>query len=85
MQELLDGHQGAPAPDSQSVEADSDDDEMDVDIKPFKRTKGMSVFNISQAFNLCLYSSKVANLPFGMQTVGMIRKLVLESSIDNFS
>ncbi|XP_008786883.1 WD repeat-containing protein 55-like [Phoenix dactylifera] len=39
LQELLDGHQGAPAPDGQLIESDSDDDEMDVDIKPFKPTK----------------------------------------------
>lgn len=39
LQELLDSHQGAPAPDGQSVEADSDGDEMDVDMKPFKPAK----------------------------------------------
>ena len=86
----MDGHQGAPDPESQSVEADSDGDEMDVDIKPFKPAKGMFVFKSSQSFNLCLYSSKVANLPFGMQSAGMIGKPVLEthtspSYIDNFS
>ncbi|KAG1365477.1 putative WD repeat-containing protein 55 [Cocos nucifera] len=43
LQELLDGHPGTPAPDGQSVEADGDGDEMDVDIKPFKPAKDGSL------------------------------------------
>ncbi|XP_073110082.1 WD repeat-containing protein 55-like [Elaeis guineensis] len=38
LQELLDGHR---ARESQLVESDSDGNEMDVDLKPFKPTKGM--------------------------------------------
>ncbi|XP_074561047.1 WD repeat-containing protein 55 [Curcuma longa] len=38
LQELLDNHNGAP--ENQMVETDSDDEEMDVDGKPVKSTKG---------------------------------------------